>query len=254
MINEVIDRIMLSKLYLGTVEEAKSITATYNFSYKLAIFITLFIQAFKMAAEPFFFNQSKEKNAPETYAKVMYWFVITLCIAFLFTSLFIDGFKYFIGPQYRQGLGVVPILLSANVCLGIYYNLSVWYKITDNLRYGIAITLFGAALTLSINYYFIPSYGMYASAYATLICYGTMMILSYFLGQKFYTIPYKIKSIGFYVLMAAICFICQNILSLFISSVSIRLLTGFILLGIYLILILKKESVEILSLLKKRSH
>jgi O-antigen/teichoic acid export membrane protein len=254
MINEVIDRIMLSKLYVGTVEEAKSITATYNFSYKLAIFITLFIQAFKMAAEPFFFNQSKEKNAPEIYAKVMYWFVITLCIAFLFTSLFIDGFKYFIGPQYRYGLGVVPILLSANVCLGIYYNLSVWYKITDNLKYGIAITLFGAALTLSINYYFIPSYGMYASAYATLICYGTMMILSYFLGQKFYSIPYKIKSIGFYVLMAAICFICQNILSLFISSVSIRLLTGFILLGIYLILIVKKESVEILSLLKKRSH
>jgi O-antigen/teichoic acid export membrane protein len=254
MINEVIDRIMLSKLYVGTVEEAKSITATYNFSYKLAIFITLFIQAFKMAAEPFFFNQSKEKNAPETYAKVMYWFVITLCVAFLFTSLFIDGFKYFIGPQYRQGLGVVPILLSANVCLGIYYNLSVWYKITDNLKYGIAITLFGAALTLSINFYFIPSYGMYASAYATLICYGTMMILSYFLGQKFYSIPYKIKSIGFYVLMAAICFICQYILSLFISSVSIRLLTGFILLGIYLILIVKKESVEILSLLKKRNH
>ncbi|KAK6025894.1 polysaccharide biosynthesis protein [Ostertagia ostertagi] len=122
MVNEVIDRIMLLHLYKGTEDAAKA-------------------AAFKMAAEPFFFSQAADKNAPKTYAKVMKWFVITLCLAFLFTALFLDVWKYLNGSQYRSGLGVVPILLFANISLGIYYNLAVWYKITAQLKYGIYITL-----------------------------------------------------------------------------------------------------------------
>lgn len=250
MINEVIDRIMLSRMYHGTAEEAKAITASYNFSYKLAIFITLFIQAFKMAAEPFFFNQSKEKNAPETYAKVMHWFVITLCVAFLFTVLYLDIFKFFIGPQYRYGLGVVPILLAANVCLGIYYNLAVWYKITDKLTYGMGITIFGTILTLGINYYFIPTYGMYACAWATLICYATMMIVSYYFGQKHYKIPYNLGSSSTYMILTVILYLTHTFIrQTFVGNV-ISIFSGSILLGIFLIFILKRESWQFATLWK----
>jgi len=253
MINEVIDRIMLSRLFSGTIIEAKAATATYNFSYKLAIFITLFIQAFKMAAEPFFFSKSTQKDAKEVYAKVMHWFVITLCIAFLFTALFLDAFKYFIGPEYRSGIYVVPILLAANVCLGIYYNLAVWYKVTDKLNYGIGITLFGAGLTLLINFYFIPVYGMQACAWATLICYASMMLLSYYFGQLHYPIPYHLKSIGFYVLMGAICFMVQQTTNHFTSNLMVRLSCGLILFFAYLILVKSKEGIKF-SYLKRRSQ
>ncbi len=129
MVNETIDRIMLRKLLPASPEVAKIAVGVYSANYKLAIFITLFIQAFKMSAEPFFFNQSKERNAPATYARVMKWFVITLCVAFLFTALFLDLWKYLEPQSYRWGIAVVPILLLANIALGIYYNLSVWYKI-----------------------------------------------------------------------------------------------------------------------------
>ena len=244
MINEVIDRIMLSRLFPGTPDEAKAVTATYNFSYKLAIFITLFIQAFKMAAEPFFFNQSKEKNAPETYAKVMHWFVITLCIAFLFTALYLDVFKYFIGPQYRYGMGVVPVLLAANVCLGIYYNLAVWYKVSDKLIYGMGITFFGAALTLGINYYFIPVYGMYACAWATFICYFSMMVLSYYFGQQHYKIPYNLKSIGTYILATSICFVSEQLVIYSTPSITIRLIIASLLFFGFLFFVKKKESIK----------
>ena len=147
MVNETMDRIMLRKLLPASEEIAKAAVGIYSANYKLAIFITLFIQAFKMSAEPFFFSQSADKNAPKTYARVMKWFVITLCLAFLFTALYIDVWKHFIPKSYWGGLGVVPILLSANLALGIYYNLSVWYKIVDKMYLGMFITLIGAVIT-----------------------------------------------------------------------------------------------------------
>ncbi|RZK64018.1 MAG: polysaccharide biosynthesis protein, partial [Pedobacter sp.] len=160
MINEVMDRQMLAKLLPISVD-AKRIVGIYSANYKLAIFITLFIQAFKMAAEPFFFSQSKDKNAPILYARVMKWFVITLSLAFLFSALYLDVLQFMIGVSYRSGLTIVPILLFANICLGIYYNLSVWYKLTERMRIGLYITSFGALITLTGNYIFIPLYGMY---------------------------------------------------------------------------------------------
>lgn len=195
MTNEVLDRLMLQKLLPTSDEAAKMIVGVYSANYKLAIFITLFIQAFKMAAEPFFFKEAQDKNAPQLYARVMKWFVFTLCIAFLFTTLFIDVWKYFIAPNYRSGLGVVPILLMANICLGIYYNLSVWYKITDKMRAGVYITLLGAAITITGNYYLIPLYGMYATAWVTFACYFTMVMVSYLAGQKYFAVPYPLKAI-----------------------------------------------------------
>lgn len=195
MVNEVMDRQLLSSYLPLDEDDAKRLVGIYSANYKLAIFITLFIQAFRMAAEPFFFKQAADKNAPKIYAEVMKWFVITMCFAFLFTILFIDIWKYLIGASYRSGLVIVPILLLANIFLGIYYNLSIWYKITDKMTMGIYITLLGMVVTLVGNIVFIPYYGMFAAAYTTLACYGLMMVLAYFLGQRYFPVPYSVKKI-----------------------------------------------------------
>src|SRR5690606_15490665 len=174
------------------------VVGIYSANYKLSIFITLFIQAFRMAAEPFFFNNAAQKNAPALYARVMKWFVITMAVAFLFTALFLDIWQYLIGEAYRSGLGIVPILLAANICLGIYYNLSIWYKLTDKMRMGLYITLVGTAITRVGNYGFIPEYGMYVAAWSTFGCYFSMMLVAWALGQKYYPVPYPIKRIALY--------------------------------------------------------
>jgi O-antigen/teichoic acid export membrane protein len=244
MINEVIDRIMLGKLVSADALISKTTTAIYNFNYKLAIFITLFIQAFKMAAEPFFFNQSKEKEAPLLYAKVMHWFVITLCLAFLFTALFLDVWKFYIGPTYRSGIGVVPILLAANVCLGIYYNLAVWYKVSDNLKYGVLITLIGAIITLVLNYLFIPTYGMFACAWTTFICYAVMMILSYSIGQKHYPIPYAIKKISSYLILTAVLFFAQSFIAHQLDALFLKICSGLIAFVLFLVYVVKQEQLH----------
>jgi len=244
MINEVIDRIMLGKLVSADALISKTTTAIYNFNYKLAIFITLFIQAFKMAAEPFFFNQSKEKEAPLLYAKVMHWFVITLCLAFLFTALFLDVWKFYIGPTYRSGIGVVPILLAANVCLGIYYNLAVWYKVSDNLKYGVLITLIGATITLVLNYLFIPTYGMFACAWTTFICYAVMMILSYSIGQKHYPIPYAIKKISSYLILTAVLFFAQSFIAHQLDALFLKICSGLIAFALFLAYVVKQEQLH----------
>ena len=245
MVNETVDRIMLRKLLPVSTEAAKVAVSIYSSNYKLAIFITLFIQAFKMSAEPFFFSQSADKNAPRTYARVMKWFVITLCIAFLFTSLYLDVWKYMEGSTYRGGLGVVPILLAANLALGIYYNLSVWYKITDRMYLGMVITLIGAAITLILNFAFIPTYGMYACAWATLAAYGSMMVISYFMGQRYFPVPYNPKKLLAYITVMLLLFFAQKGVMLFTDMLAIRLLTGTGLLFCFLMLVAKAEKNEL---------
>jgi O-antigen/teichoic acid export membrane protein len=238
MVNEVLDRVMLAKLLPLSNDTSKAVVGVYAANYKLAIFITLFIQAFKMAAEPFFFKQSNDKNSPQLYAKVMKWFVVTLCIAFLFTMLFIDVWQYLIADSYRVGLGVVPILLMANIFLGIYYNLSVWYKITDNMRFGIYITVFGATITLVGNYIFIPYYGMYATAWVTFACYLVMVVVSYVIGQKYFPIPYPLKDIAKIIaLMLVVMGLHQLINKLFDDSID-GLLAFFVSTGGGLILMI----------------
>ncbi len=245
MVNETLDRILLQKLLPVSEKAAKQVVGIYSANYKLAIFITLFIQAFRMAAEPFFFRESAGANAPQTYARVMKWFVITLCLAFLGTVLFLDAWKYLVGPSFRGGLGVVPILLAANIALGIYYNLSVWYKITGKLRWGTGITLFGAALTLVLNAAFIPRYGMWASAWATLICYTSMMVLSYVSGQRYYPVPYALKRLGLYLGAAFGLYFLHRGLGAVLPNAGLRLLAGAVLLGAFLVLVGKGERDEL---------
>ncbi len=250
MINEVMDRQMLAKLLPISVD-AKRIVGIYSANYKLAIFITLFIQAFKMAAEPFFFSQSKEKNAPVLYARVMKWFVITLSLAFLFSALYLDVLQFMIGVSYRSGLTIVPILLFANICLGIYYNLSVWYKLTERMRIGLYITSFGALITLTGNYIFIPLYGMYAAAWTTLVCYASMVIITYLIGQRYFPVPYPVKRILTYLSLMLIFYFIKISIDLFSNSwinsmqLLIRLPVATLLIIIYISIILKIERAEL---------
>lgn len=202
MVNETIDRIMLTRLYPGSVDDARSANGIYSANAKLAVVITLFITAFRMGAEPFFFRQSKEGKAPETYARVMNFFVITCCVCFLSVMLFLDIWKHFMGirkhPEYLEGLKVVPLLMLGKVFLGIYYNLSIWYKLTNRNLMAAWITLAGAGITILLNALLIPAYGFMGCAIASLICYGFMMLISYLQGQKYYPVPYAWKkSIGY---------------------------------------------------------
>ncbi len=219
MINETMDRIMLGWWANGGSPEAnKALVGTYSACYKLAILITISIQAFRMGAEPFFFKQAQTDNAQKTYARVMKFFVITLCIMFLGVVLFLDIWKAFIrNPNMYVGLRVVPILLMANMFLGVYYNLSIWYKLSNKTMAGAWITLLGAVITIAINFLLIPRYGYMASAWATFLCYGTMMVVSYKWGQKVYFIPYATKKLIAYFVIALLLY-SINLFILWVSS------------------------------------
>ena len=208
MINETFDRIMLNWWApVSSAQAAKIEVGTYSACYKLAILISLSVQAFRMAAEPFFFSAAHGQQPQKIYARVMKFFVITVCFMFLAVALFLDVWKYFIQNEtFWKGLKVVPILLLANMFLGIYYNLSIWYKLSNKTMAGAWITLIGAAITLLINYLFIPYFSYMACAWATFFCYGSMMVVSYIWGQKHYRIPYAWKKLVAYMIICVVLY------------------------------------------------
>ncbi len=246
MINETFDRIMLAWWSSAPTEDAVKVqVATYGACYKLSILITLFVQAFRMGAEPFFFRSAQGENPQRVYARVMKFFVITVCTMFLFVMLFLDTWKYFIqNKEYWLGLRVVPILLWANIFLGVYYNLSIWYKLSNRTMAGAWITIIGAGLTLIINYAFISRFGYMACAWATFICYGSMMLISYWWGQRSYPVPYAWKKLIAYMvitLLLYLAFILVQKLQLGVwttRGIAIGILLGFIL---FVMIIEKKE-------------
>lgn len=195
MVNETIDRILLKEM-IPNQADAEYQIGVYSANYKLAILITLFIQAFRFAAEPFFFSHMKKENATLIYARIMNYFVMVCTVLFLFVLLYLDILKYFIRKEaYWQGLKVVPVLLFANICLGIYYNLSVWYKLTAKNRMGAYVAIAGALITLVLNYLLIPHFGYMGSAWATLLCYASMVVISYVQGRRHYPVPYDVGKI-----------------------------------------------------------
>ncbi len=196
---------MLDKLFLKYMLD-KDIMGAYAGCYKLAVFMTLFIQAFRLGAEPFFFNHAKEKNAKQTYAIILKYFVLVGTSGLLLIVLYIDFFKELLigDPSYWRTLEIVPVILLANLCLGIYHNLAVWYKLTDKTRFGMYISLLGAVITIAFNWIFIPIIGFMASAWATLAAYGSMMVVSYLLGRNHYAVPYQTKRILEYLFLAVV--------------------------------------------------
>jgi O-antigen/teichoic acid export membrane protein len=199
MINEMLSRLVYRKV-LSNVDalEVKKELGIFGANYKLAVLITIFIQIFRLAAEPFFFNQSKREDAQRVYARVMKFFVIACCFMFLVISLFLDFWQLLIASkfkEYAEGIHIVPILAMGSVFLGIYYNLSVWYKLTNRNMTGAYITIGGAIITVILNILFIPLFRYTGSAWATFICYAFMMVISYIMGQKYYPIPYAKKKL-----------------------------------------------------------
>ena len=206
MINQQIDKILLPILLPESVEPMKQL-GIYGACYKMAVLLNMFIQAFRFAFEPFFFNQKEDQDTKKIYVLVMKYFTIIGLIMFLGLSSFIDILKLLIEPGYRQGIGVVPIILMANFFMGIYFTQSLWYKITDKTIYGAYLGFFGAIITLIVNVAFIPVIGYYASALAFLICFMVITVASYLFGQKYYPVPYDLRSFFFYLLLGLILFL-----------------------------------------------
>ncbi|AWM33743.1 lipopolysaccharide biosynthesis protein [Hymenobacter nivis] len=207
MVNETFDRILLAKwLPTGFYPGKSSLTAVgiYGACYKLSIFMSLVIQAFRYAAEPFFFAQSTEKNSPATFALVLKWFTLCCAVIFVVISLNVEDFGniFLRRAEYRQGLAVVPVLLLANLFLGVYYNLSVWFKLTDKTYYGTYIGAGGAVLTIALNFLLIPVLGYMGSAIATLACYFMMAVLCWRLGERHFPVPYPVARLGLWLALA----------------------------------------------------
>jgi len=208
IINENLDKILLGKLLpLKSLQDV----GIYGACAKISLFLSIFIQAFRLGAEPFFFSHAKNKNSGQTYARIMDYFVITVCVIFVGLVANIEILKYFIRGRdahqtqiYWTGLGVIPPLVFGYVSLGIYMNLSVWYKLSDQTKYGLYISGVGAILTIVLNVLFIPKYSYMASAWVSLVAYTTMMVLSYVWGQKNYPIPYDLKKNLSYIISSII--------------------------------------------------
>ena len=200
VINENLDKLLLKRML------SADIMGSYAATYKVGTFMSLYITAFRLGAEPFFFSHSEQKDAKEKYATILLWFTIVGAVFLLFIIANLDLiYRFFIRQEeYFKTLAIVPIILVANLFLGLYHNLSVWYKLTDKTRYGMYFSIFGAIITIVLNLVFIPIYGFITSAWVTLLAYGCMAIISYFYGRKYYSVPYNIRKISIYLLTSII--------------------------------------------------
>ncbi len=250
IVNETLDRILLKQMLydghsLTSLHDAEAQVGIYSACYKLAMLVTILLQAYRYAAEPFFFNQMKNADKNKMYTKVMNFFIAMVCLVFLVVSLNLDIFKLFIRNQnYYAGLNVVPILLMANVFLGIYYNQSIWYKLSGQTKFGAFIAIGGAAITILINVIFIPTYGFVASAWATLIVYFLQMVASYVLGQKYYPIKYNLRKFGLYLGLAIVLFLIANTLNVENSTLKFFINNTLILVYIGVVYSLEKENIK----------
>jgi O-antigen/teichoic acid export membrane protein len=237
-VNEVIDRVLL-KYLVPVAQKPMEQLGIYGASVKLAVLMTLFIQMFRYAAEPFFFSKKDEHNARDIYAQVMKYFIFFGMAIFLFVMLFMDVFILFIGPDFREGASIIPVVLMANLFMGIFYNLSIWYKLSNKTVWGAYLIVIGAAVTFLVNYFFIPKYGYYASSWGRFISYLLMITLSFFVGQKFYRINYELKQILLYVVLALVFYYIADFIK--IENVYIRYSFNFFLLILYFLVFLVSE-------------
>ena len=242
-INETFDRILLERLLPENIAETQ--IGMYSACYKLALFMTLFATAYRLGIEPFFFSHANSENPQKNYAKILEFFVAFGAVIFLSVVVFADILKPIIirSEAYWEAMWIVPLILLANFCLGIYHNLSVWYKITDRTKFGAYISVFGALVTLVLNIWLIPKIGFKGSAIATLSAYGSMMLLSYYFGRKYYPIPYNLKKIGSYLLVSTVF----SILSFYYFRENY--VVGISMLVVFLLIVFVLEKKELKQLL-----
>jgi O-antigen/teichoic acid export membrane protein len=237
MANENLSRITLDNwLPKDFYRDPRAALGVFGGNYKYAVLMNLAIQAFRYAAEPFFFSQSTEKNSPQLFARINHYFVIVCCVLLLGVSINLDILKYFLGQsEYWEGLHIVPILLLAYLFLGIYYNYSVWFKLTDRTHFGTLITFIGLVVTVVGNYLLIPLYGYVGSSFAALLCYFSMMIVCYWFGQKYFPVPYTVGKDFLYIVATTVLIYVVYDADTFVSNQVIK--TGFHILTIILFLV-----------------
>jgi O-antigen/teichoic acid export membrane protein len=220
----------------------------YGGNFKVAILMNVFIQAFRYAFEPFFFSHSGKKNDPKIYAVIMKYFVIFGLIIFLGMMLYVDLLKIIIQKDYQEGMKAIPLILLANLFFGIYFTLSLWYKLTDKTRLGAYVAIFGAVITVLLNVLLIPVMGYMGSAISTFLGFFTMMVVSYFLGQKYYPVPYPVKRILTYFLIAFVIYF----ISIYTYTITplLKYLINTVLLLIFFASVFMLENSELISLFK----
>jgi len=242
-VNEALDRVLLKHILQ---ENAMAQLGIYGANYKMAVLMTLFVQMFRYAAEPFFFNKRDEKNAREIYAEIMTYFVFIGMAIFLLVIFFLDYFILFIGKDFREGAGIVPVILMANLFMGIFYNLSIWYKITGQTKYGAWFVVTGAILTIGINICFIPVYGYFASAWGHFFSYLVMMIICWYYGNKYYHIPYQYRTLLILIILPLLLLFLKSILQF--ENQGLNILFALTLMFLYLILFLKIKKINVFKL------
>jgi O-antigen/teichoic acid export membrane protein len=240
MINEVLDRIIMTRLLPYDDITNKEQLGIYGFNYKFAMLVAMFLQAYRFAAEPLFFRHAEKSDSKSILASTMKYYTICVCVIFLSIVLFLPLIQYvFIlyspkSAAYFVGADIIPILLMANIFLGIYFNISTWYKITDKTYIGALIAVVGAVITIVMNVMLVPKFGYFGAAWATLACYTTMVILGYITEQKYYPIPYDYKRILFYLFFAVVLFVVLKYVILPMQfSLLVNTIFAFVLLSFY---------------------
>ena len=238
ILNQTADKILFPYIYKGS--DAHSQLGIYGAASKIAMIMAMITQAFRYAYEPFVFGKAKDKDNRDTYAKAMKFFIIFTLLAFLVVMGYIDILKFLIGKDYWNGIGVIPIVMAAEIMMGIYFNLSFWYKLIDKTIWGAWFSGIGCAVLIAINVIFVPQYGYVACAWAGFAGYGTAMTLSYFVGQKYYPIKYDLAGIGKYVALALICFVIMKLCRDYIGGLWL-ILPNTLLILLFLAYIVKKD-------------
>ena len=238
ILNQTADKILFPYIYkAGNAHEQLGI---YSAASKITMIMAMITQAFRYAYEPFVFGKAKDKDNRDTYAKAMKFFIIFTLLAFLVVMGYIDILKFLIGKDYWNGIGVIPIVMAAEIMMGIYFNLSFWYKLIDKTIWGAWFSGIGCAVLIAINVIFVPQYGYLACAWAGFAGYGTAMTLSYFVGQKYYPIKYDLAGIGKYVALALICFVIMKLCRDYIGGLWL-ILPNTLLILLFLAYIVKKD-------------
>lgn len=244
-INEALDRILLKHILK---ENALSQLGIYGANYKLAVLMTLFVQMFRYAAEPFFFNKKDEKNAKEIYAEIMNYFVFTGMSIFMIVMIFMDYFVLFIGKDFREGENIVPVILLANLFMGIFYNLSIWYKLTGQTKFGAIFVISGALITIFVNLTFIPIFGFYASAWGHLFSYLIMVLICYYYGNKHYFIPYKKSRLLLLIIVPLVLLFLRNYINENYTFIKITVGVAFMIL--YFLFFFKIQKIHLVKIWK----
>ena len=240
--NQTADKIIFPFLFEDKVYANEQL-GIYGACFKIAMILILFVQAFRFAYEPFIFSQNKSDNAKQTYSVAMRYFIIVALFAFLGVMLFLDVFKYFVGEKYYAGLAVVPIVMLGEVFYGIYYNLSLWYKLSDQTYWGAYFSFFGCFFTVVIIVFFAPVYGFMACAWASLVCNSAMMLASYFVGQKRYPIRYDLRSAGAYFALTALLYLLGT--RVMIEAIVLKYLYKALLLFIFTIFVVWRGDIPL---------